>query len=52
MPNGQISNCDGSDSRANQLRYRAVDGLNHPAHLTVAAFGDGDLEKGLVLAVP
>jgi hypothetical protein len=40
----QVADLNGAYGSADQFHHLAFDGLDHAAHLTVAAFGDADLK--------
>lgn len=47
----QVFERDRSDVRADELQDFAVDRLDHPANLTVAALGDHDFEVGVLAGI-
>src|SRR5665213_3102923 len=44
VADSEISESHIADACAHQFQDFAIDGFDHAAHLTVAAFGDGDFE--------
>jgi len=47
----QISKCHRADVGAHELQNFAADRLDHAPHLTIAAFGDDDLQMGIFAGI-
>jgi len=47
----QIAESDGTDGGADELEDFAFDGLDHAAHLTIAALGDREFQVGVFAGI-